>query len=310
MTEAYEVDTCPWFETTGYQDTQRYAALDRKQQRLVDEFRENGYVVLEDSGLDTTTIDAAVRSLESTETRSEYHVDGRLQDAWRDIKPVARIAESSLILDTLQLLYQRDPIPFQTLNFRVATQQRAHSDTIHFNTLPHGFMCGVWVALEDVDVNNGPLFYYPGSHRLPVFHLHDLGLESTRIGPSGVREYTPDIYREYEDKIEQVLAKSPYERSQALLKKGQALIWSANIFHGGSLLLDPTRTRMSQVTHYYFPGCIYYTPLLSDPLQQRWTLRQVMDIRNGRIVPEFVNSGGKRSMVSLLRGALRHWRRR
>ena len=26
-------------------------------------------------------------------------------------------------------------------------------------------MCGVWVALEEVTPDNGPLCYYPGSHR-------------------------------------------------------------------------------------------------------------------------------------------------
>ena len=33
--------------------------------------------------------------------------------------------------------------------------------------MPEGFMCGVWVALEDMDMDNGPLVYYPGSHQLP-----------------------------------------------------------------------------------------------------------------------------------------------
>jgi len=30
-------------------------------------------------------------------------------------------------------------------------------------------MCGVWLALEDIDADNGPLIYYPGSHRGPHF---------------------------------------------------------------------------------------------------------------------------------------------
>ena len=37
-------------------------------------------------------------------------------------------------------------------------------------------------------------------------------------------------------------------------KKGQALIWAANLLHGGSHQTDPTLTRWSQVTHYYFEG--------------------------------------------------------
>jgi ectoine hydroxylase-related dioxygenase (phytanoyl-CoA dioxygenase family) len=186
------------------------------------------------------------------------------------------IAASETVLATLRKLYGREPIPFQTLNFRKGSEQRAHSDTVHFNTMPHGFMCGVWVALEDVDATNGPLFYYPGSQRLPVYHMHDLGLPAVYSS-----------YKHYEDKIEAILAASPYKPSQAHLRKGQALIWSHNIFHGGSKILDRSRTRLSQVTHFYFPGCIYYTPMLSEPHQNKWMLRTVADIRTGKRAPSY-----------------------
>ena len=51
-----------------------------------------------------------------------------------------------------------------------------------------------------------------------------------------------------------------------LIKKGQALIWSANLLHGGSPAKDPNRTRKSQVTHFFFEGTRYYTPLMSKDL--------------------------------------------
>ena len=35
-------------------------------------------------------------------------------------------------------------------------------------------MCGVWIALEDVDPDEGPLSYYPGSPRLPYVSAGDL----------------------------------------------------------------------------------------------------------------------------------------
>lgn len=81
-------------------------------------------------------------------------------------------------------------------------------------------------------------------------------------------------------------------------------MWSANIFHGGSPLLDPARTRKSQVTHYYFPGCIYYTPLMSNPMQQRWMLRQVADIRTQLRVPTYQGLEQKRSLWQRLCGRL------
>ena len=46
-----------------------------------------------------------------------------------------------------------------------------------------------------------------------------------------------------------------------LPKKGQALIWDANLLHGGAPQTDRSLTRHSQVTHYFFEGCSYFTPL-------------------------------------------------
>ena len=49
-----------------------------------------------------------------------------------------------------------------------------------------------------------------------------------------------------------------------VLRKGQALIWAANILHGGSVWNDKTLPRHSQVTHYYFDGCKYWRPSRSS----------------------------------------------
>ena len=72
---------------------------------------------------------------------------------------------------------------------------------MHFNTEPPGLMCGVWVALEDIDMDCGPLVYYPGSHRLPPVTPEDVGIE---IAP-GQTEVPHDEYqaryREYDTQV-------------------------------------------------------------------------------------------------------------
>jgi hypothetical protein len=55
--------------------------------------------------------------------------------------------------------------------------------------------------------------------------------------------------------------------------------------HGGARQKDPMRTRWSQVTHYYFEDCAYYTPLLSDPVMGRIDFRRLTDISTGKPVP-------------------------
>jgi ectoine hydroxylase-related dioxygenase (phytanoyl-CoA dioxygenase family) len=52
-------------------------------------------------------------------------------------------------------------------------------------------MVGVWVALEDIDSSNGPLIYYPGSHRLPIFTNEHLG-----INPDLAKHWLEFGYRE------------------------------------------------------------------------------------------------------------------
>jgi len=172
------------------------------------------------------------------------------------------------------VLYGRPPIPFQTLNFRRGPEQATHSDAIHFYSISHRYMCGVWIALEDVDADNGPLPYYPGSHKIRDFFMHDLGLPSDR-----------DHYGHYEQFIGLLAGTSGSERVEVTLRKGQAVNWGSNLFHGGAPIRDPSRTRHRQVTHDDFPNCVYYLPLLSNPYLGVTQRREVIDIRTGRFVP-------------------------
>ena len=48
------------------------------------------------------------------------------------------------------------------------------------------------------------------------------------------------------------------------VKKGDIIIWHANLIHGGSKRNNINLTRKSVVMHYFFENCTYWTPLLSD----------------------------------------------
>ncbi|MGH9096814.1 MAG: phytanoyl-CoA dioxygenase family protein, partial [Acidimicrobiales bacterium] len=171
------------------------------------------------------------------------------------------------IQDLLGLLYGRRPIPFQTLDFKWGTQQPGHSDSLHFSCLPARFMCGVWVALEDSHPANGPLFYYPGSHKLPEATVYDLG---RTVGDPG--------YHEYEAFQRELMEELGIQPVDFHARKGCALIWSSNIVHGGRPVTAEGATRWSQVTHYYFEGCIYYTPYLSEVPTGELFLKDIVDL--------------------------------
>jgi hypothetical protein len=215
-----------------------------------DQFFRDGWLTL-DAVVPQALCVAAVA--EAAQVRQARGGD-RLQDAWRDCSAVRQIATLPGILAVLEALYARQPVPFQTLNFGIGTAQAAHSDTVHFNSLPAGFMCGVWVALEDVHPDSGPLIFWPGTHTWPELVPYLLS------GPQTYPDYEAHIRRQLEGQTSQL----------AILPRGTALIWAANLLHGGAPIVDRTKTRHSQVTHYFFAGCRYHTPLLSSAAEIHW----------------------------------------
>jgi hypothetical protein len=68
------------------------------------------------------------------------------------------------------------------------------------------------------------------------------------------------------------------------IKKGQAMIWSANLLHGGEKILREGASRHSQVTHYYFENCLYYVPRLSDIAIKKLYLNDLTNIITGEKV--------------------------
>jgi hypothetical protein len=278
-----EAMTTPWIDSPFFPTLLEHAQLDEATKRLVEKFADDGYVIV-DSGFDRAGIDEIVRGLEGRyragDPEASFSNERRIQDAWRFNEGVRRLATMPSLLALLRVLYGREPIPFQTLNFRIGSEQRVHSDTLHFHCYPHRYMCGIWVALEDIDADNGPLRYYPKSHKLPIYDLHDLGYAGSKLSDR------TQTYARYEDFMEQLMAASGLKPVEIRVKAGQALIWAANLAHGGTPILDAQRTRHSQVSHYYFERCIHYTPMLSDPALGRIELREVHDIRNGRRVDQ------------------------
>jgi hypothetical protein len=67
-----------------------------------------------------------------------------------------------------------------------------------------------------------------------------------------------------------------------LAKRGEVLIWHANLLHGGEPVQARTCRRWSQVIHYFFADCLYTTPLRSfGPAEGGPFLRNPLDIATG-----------------------------
>lgn len=260
----------PWFESDDLEAYLAASRFDAATETFVRDLARDGVAAIDLGPEALALCDQVVADTE------DYFAEGagRVQDAWYRSAAVRRLADWPEVRRLLRAAYGRDPFPFQTLNFRQGSQQHIHSDAIHFHSAPERFMCGVWIALEDVQPDAGPLVYHPGSHRLPVLTMRGAGV--THDQPTHV-----DYERSYVPRFAAGIAAADLPVVQATIRKGSALVWAANLAHGGSPIRKPGATRRSLVTHHYFERCVYYTPMHSDVEAGRLHLRLPPNIRTG-----------------------------
>jgi ectoine hydroxylase-related dioxygenase (phytanoyl-CoA dioxygenase family) len=254
-----------------------------------EEFVRDGYLRF-DPEIPDSILDGVLSDLESRfdfgpgEPRWENGVEytpgrtPRIKDAWRLSDNVKAVALAPKVLTALQVLYRRKPLPFQSLNFVFGTEQAVHSDSMHFRPAEPTYMCGVWLALEDIDMTNGPLVYYPGSHRLPFVDYKDVGFEADKRDYPTYWKFIIDRNQHYEEYVRNLVAEYDLVPQYGTLKKGEALIWASNLLHGGLHQEDKSRTRKSLVTHYLFEGSFaYHTPMRTEGEEEFWTTPDLIE---------------------------------
>jgi hypothetical protein len=278
----------PWIESPFFYDLLNQSKLSEEQKANCAFYHENGYLII-DLQLDDSTIEKVVGDMYAAleDEKTKYHADHfqyteskRIFEHWRKSDAIAQLTMHPNIIDTLGYLYDEEPFPFSTINFTKGSNQPLHSDTIHFHTVPHLWMVGVWIAFEDVDESNGSLRIVPGSHKWPVYEYHNLNLPHPDDTPDGEAVN----YRVYEDFLVELIKAHKASEKIVTLKKGQALIWAANMLHGGcnvENVTDFTKTRLTQANHYFFKGCSkHYHPMFSRPLEGKYASKWCNDDNN------------------------------
>ena len=196
----------------------------------------------------------------------------RIRDAWHISENAKAIALAPKVLGTLEGLYGRvRSVSRPSISQRLRSRLHTPTPDPSSPSEPE-YMCGVWVALEDIDMDNGPLIYYPGSHKLPFLDYDDIDFKSQ---PEQYKDkthlYSAARNSEYEEHVAGLIEQHGFEPKYATIQKGEAMIWSANLLHGGAPLRNPSRTRHSQVSHYLFEGATgYYTAMVSGPDFRVW----------------------------------------
>ena len=229
------------------------------QQKIFD-WSSNGYAIL-NNFFSAEKCDGINADIDILLKRKKIHFTNgnKLMFANKKSETIKNITWQKDLTGILSFLLDKEVVPFQTINFITGSQQRAHSDSIHMTTYPLGYLIAVWIALEDIDENNGPLFYFAGSHKLP--YLLNGGFNE---GASALLLGKKD-YRDYEDVLEELVEKKKYSKKEFHAKKGDIFIWHANLVHGGSPIIDKNSTRKSMVIHYYARDVIKYHEITERP---------------------------------------------
>ncbi|MBP6455371.1 MAG: phytanoyl-CoA dioxygenase family protein [Chitinophagaceae bacterium] len=220
----------------------------------------NGFLKLNNfySSQECDEINDEIEKLLKTQT-AKQRLDERVIFAIHQSKAIYEIANNKKLNDVLSFILGKKVKLFQSLNFKKGSAQLAHSDTIHMTTYPLGYMIAAWIALEDIKMDSGPLFYYPGSHKLPYVLNKDFHHEDSFF------IHGKNTYKKYEQAIQDIIEKNNLQKEIFLAKKGDVLIWHANLLHGGMPIENKELTRKSMVLHFYAEDVISYHEITQRP---------------------------------------------
>jgi ectoine hydroxylase-related dioxygenase (phytanoyl-CoA dioxygenase family) len=233
------------------------------------QFREQGFVILR-SAIDAALIDAALGELdrayrgEISRARFECPTLAPTPIAWHEATrvhpakvldlhwwsaPIRRLAFAPAVRQFLELIFERRIMATQTLGFLRGSAQGFHQDTTYVPySLPLQFAAS-WIALEDVVEGGGELVYLAGSHRL-ADHLHGGAYKSLWEAERMTRrsDMKPQT-EQYEMELPLRATAAGMPEQKFLARKGDVLIWHADLAHGGRPI-SMQNTRRSLVTHY------------------------------------------------------------
>jgi phytanoyl-CoA hydroxylase len=154
----------------------------------------------------------------------------------------------------LSTIFETKQTVYTSLTFGYGTNQSIHRDTPHFYTNPIDQYFGVWYALEDIQLDSGPLMYYKKGHTLDIKN----GYETWNELFGNDTEKTPNninlCLNKYNSNIEEECKKHRLEGVNTenitqTINKGDVIVWHPKLPHGGSNILNKELTRKSIVTH-------------------------------------------------------------
>jgi len=140
----------------------------------------------------------------------------------------------------LETLLGDKPLVINSLSFQKGSQQPYHFDTYYMPPIVKDMMVVASICLEDQSLETGPLSYYPESHKIPPYVFSHGGIHAI---PEEMDQATQYIHSELE--------RRNLKPETFVGNAGDVFIWHAQLYHGGSPIIDHQKTRKTLVTHYW-----------------------------------------------------------
>lgn len=164
----------------------------------------------------------------------------KVNDLYLEQSSVRHLALNTRLVPVLQALLGKPPVLCNSLSLEYGTEQPDHVDSIYMTPRTPDDLVAVWVALEDCSPQAGLLRYWPGSHKIKPY-----------VFSHGERHYIPEEMGAWNTYVQEQLNTLGLSAEVFPAKKGDVLLWSAHLLHGGSPIAESGHTRRSIVFHYF-----------------------------------------------------------
>jgi phytanoyl-CoA hydroxylase len=173
----------------------------------------------------------------------EFHLGHRIIDLYAVSQAAREAVFTPRASRLLNLVFGEPALAIQSLYFEYGSQQAVHQDTAYVVSRKPLALAAIWIALEDVQPGTGELCYYPGGHRLP-HHLFGGTRKHWIQSQDGTEEH-----QRYLKGLRERAEVSGMSLETFLPKKGDVLLWHADLPHGGTRISN-FHTRRSYVLHF------------------------------------------------------------
>ncbi len=174
----------------------------------------------------------------AADTREARHF--RFNDLYLMSEELRELALESELASILEGALGEPAVLCNSLNLEKGCSRSIHIDSLYLTPRTPHSLVAAWIALEDVHPDAGPLVYYPGSHKIPLYRFND-----------GSHHADPDEEADWFDYIDVQIRLRGLKERRFTARKGDVIILHSDLVHGGSPIRDLGRTRRSMICNYF-----------------------------------------------------------